>query len=126
MIPLYLGYLIFQLYLVIGLFFKVSISASAVFFSVIVFLIWTFLPLAGYLIAKLLGARGTATNRVLFCFGLTIGALEQAWFYFNITSQEQGNLSTFIVFVLFFCVAYISLPTDKATEKESLEPPQAN
>ncbi len=119
MLPLYLGYLVFQLYLVIGIFFKVSISASAVFFSIIVFFIWTFLPLIGYLLAKLLGAKGEASKRALFCFGLSIGALEQAWFYFNISTQEQGDFSTFIVVILFFCAAYISIPTNKNKKIET-------
>lgn len=119
MLPLYYGYLVFQLYLVFGLFFKVSISASAVFFSVIVFFIWTFMPILGYALAKLLGAKGENSPKILFAIGLIIGLVEQAWFYFNISIRDQSNISTFIVFLLFFAVAFISFPQKASTPLRS-------
>ncbi len=118
MLPLYYGYLVFQLYLVFGIFFKVSISASAVFFSVIVFFIWTFMPILGFALAKLLGAKGENNPKILFAIGLIIGLVEQAWFYFNISIRDQSNISTFIVFLLFFAVGFISF-SDKKTHKLS-------
>ena len=119
MLPLYYGYLVFQLYLVFGLFFKVSISASAVFFSVIVFFIWTFLPILGYALAKLLGAKGESNPKVLFSIGLVIGLVEQAWFYFNITIRDQSSINTFIVFLLFFAVGFISFSDKKIAKLSS-------
>lgn len=119
MLPLYYGYLIFQLYLVFGLFFKVSISASAVFFSVMVFIIWTFLPITGYLLARLLGGKSDNSPKVLFAIGLVIGLVEQAWFYFNVSIRDQSNLSTFIVFLLFFAVGFVSFSNKKIVKLTS-------
>lgn len=119
MLPLYYGYLIFQLYLVFGLFFKVSISASAVFFSVMVFIIWTFLPITGYLLARLLGGKSDNSPKVLFAIGLVIGLVEQAWFYFNVSIRDQSNLSTFIVFLLFFAVGFVSFSNKKIAKLSS-------
>lgn len=120
MLPLYYGYLVFQLYLVVGLFYKVSISASAVFFSVIVFIIWTFLPVLGYGLAKLMKAKGQASHKALFFIGLSIGLLEQSWFYFNITIRDQSNISTLLVFMLFFISAFITIPAKKTHVLEQI------
>ncbi|RHW76935.1 hypothetical protein D1094_07600 [Colwellia sp. RSH04] len=123
MLPLYCGYLIFQLSLVFGLFYKVNISASAVFFSIIVFIVWTFIPTLGYTVAKWFLHKKpdyvAPSTKVLFFTGLIIGFIEQAWFYFNISIREQSNLSTFIVFILFFLAAFITLPKRNGAPKHS-------
>jgi len=129
MLPLYCGYLIFQLSLVLGLFYKVNISASAVFFSVIVFIVWTFIPTLGYTVAKWFLHKKPnyiePSTKVLFLTGLIIGFAEQAWFYFNISIREQSNLSTFIVFILFFLAAFITTPNISAKKNNDYHQPHS-
>jgi len=47
-----------QLYAIIGVFTKNTLAPSAIFFSLIVFAIWSFTPILGYAFAKGIGAHG--------------------------------------------------------------------
>jgi len=47
-----------QLYAIIGVFSKNTVAASAIFFSLVVFAIWSFIPILGYAFAKGIGAHG--------------------------------------------------------------------
>jgi len=82
------------------------------FFSVVIVFLWSFIPFIGYWLAKLLKANGKANKYILFTFGLGIGIIESSLFYFDFLTNEQSTIGTFIVFFLFFIVAFVS--TNKA------------
>ena len=107
MLYLYLGYLVVQLYSIINVFDKMSTSFSVIFFSIVVFIIWSFAPIVGYLLAKAIGANEILTKKMLFLFGFMVGLIENSLFYFNIISSEQTNIGTFIAFCFFFIIAFI-------------------
>jgi hypothetical protein len=116
MIALYIGYLLVQTYSIIGVFFKNDIAPSAVVFSIIVFIIWSFIPLLGYPLAKLVGAKGLSNKPMLFTFGVGIALLENSWFYFNWLVKGEDLISTIIVFGLFFIVAFLPLKKELVTK----------
>jgi hypothetical protein len=86
-------------------------SNSALFFSVIVVLFWSFIPIVGYLLAKLLKGNNELGNRFLFILGFAIALIEKSLFYFEVLTKEQVTIGTLLAFLLFFIVAY--LPTNK-------------
>lgn len=104
---LYLGYLLVQFYPLINKLFQSKISLSAIIFSIAVVFIWSFIPFVGYWLAKLLKANGQASKYVLFVFGIGIGFIENSLFYFEILTNKQNTIGTFLVFILFFIIAYI-------------------
>lgn len=114
MLALYFGYLIVQTYGIIDVFLKNTIAPSAAFFSIIVFLIWSFIPLLGYLLAKSLGAKGITSKPLLCLLGFTIALFENSWFYFDWFVKGEDLFATVIVFSLFFSLAY--LPLNKVTK----------
>lgn len=105
---LYLGYLLIQLSPLMVKVFQLNISISAMFYSLIVVLIWSFIPFLGYGVAKLLNANANADKYSLFSFGVGIGLVEGGLFYFDILTNDQSTIGTFIVFLMFFVVAYFS------------------
>ncbi len=109
MIPLYLGYLFVHLYSVLGMFIKATMSIETIIFSIIVFLIWSFVPVLGYFIAKVAGAKGEMNPRMLFFSGALVSLLENILFYFNILFVEQNSTGTLFAFVLFVIIAFISI-----------------
>jgi len=109
MLALYFGYLLVQTYGVIDVFFKNTIAPSAAFFSIIVLIIWSFIPLLGYFLAKVFGAKGIASQPLLFLLGIGIALFENCWFYFDWFVKGEDLFATAIVFILFFCLAYLPL-----------------
>jgi hypothetical protein len=90
------------------------------FFSVVVVFLWSFIPFVGYLLAKLLKADGQVSKYILFVFGVSVGLIEHSLFYFDILTNKQNTIGTFIVFILFFIIAYISTnKTEFDTQKEN-------
>ena len=83
-------------------------SNSAIFFTVVVVFFWSFIPIVGYLLAKLFKANGRAGEYALFTFGLCIALIEKSLFYFEFFTKEQVVIGTFVSFLLFFIVAFIS------------------
>ncbi|SEL65700.1 hypothetical protein SAMN05216262_11672 [Colwellia chukchiensis] len=118
MLYLYLGYIAAQLYAVTEKIIVSQISALAIFFSIVVFFLWSSFPVAGYLLAKLLRAKGALNPKLLFVFGCSFGVLENTLFHYNILSYGQETLGTFIVFCLSFALAYFS--DNKPTFKPAL------
>lgn len=106
---LYLGYALVKLYSVASVLTQQNLAFSALFFSVVVFLIWSFIPVLGYLFAKLIGAKGQSNAAVLIIIGLAAGLLENSFFHFNLLTPYQGDMGTLIVMGLFFITAYFSL-----------------
>ncbi len=106
---LYLGYFLVKLYSVANVLFRENLVFSALFFSIIVFFIWSFIPVLGYLFAKLIGAKGQSSTKILLIIGAGVGLLENALFYFNILTPYQGDIGMLIVTGLFFITAYFSL-----------------
>jgi hypothetical protein len=117
MLYLYLGYVVTQLYAIIDVFSKNSVAASAIFFSLVVFAIWSFIPILGYTLAKAIGARGHTNKTTLLILGVIIALLENGLTYFNLLNEKQYNIGTTIVFILFFLIAYLPLKT-KITPRE--------
>jgi len=106
---LYLGYIFAQSYAVIEKLIVANISPLAMFFSVVVFFIWSTFPVAGYLLAKICRAEGNLNRKVLLVCGFALGFVENILFHFNLLTYGQQTLGTFIVFCLSFSLAYISL-----------------
>jgi hypothetical protein len=113
MLYLYLGYVVTQLYAIADVFSKETIAPSAMFFSLVVFVIWSFIPVLGYFFAKMLGAKGYANKVTLLISGVTIALIENSLRYFNILNDKQLNIGTAIVLLLFFLVAYLPLNKQK-------------
>jgi len=109
MLYLYLGYIFSQSYAVIEKLVVSNIAPLAMFFSVVVFLLWSALPVAGYLLAKWCKAKGNLSNKVLVVCGFIFGVVENTLFHFNILSYGSETLATFMVFCLSFALAHISL-----------------
>ena len=82
---LYLGYFLVKLYSVIGVLSQEKIALSALFFSIVVFFIWSFIPVLAYLFAKLIGAKGRSSAKMLFVIGASAALLENALFYFMLS-----------------------------------------
>jgi len=106
---LYLGYSLVKLYSVANVLSQQSLAFSALLFSIVVFFIWSFIPVLGYLFAKLIGAKGQSSAIALLAIGIGAGLLENALFYFKLLSPYQGDMGTLIVMGLFFITAYFSL-----------------
>lgn len=109
MLYLYLGYVFAQLYAVIEKLLTESISPVAMFFSVVVFIIWSTFPVAGYLLAKAFKARGNLNNKALLVSGFALGFVENILFHFNILPYGWESAGTFIVFGLSFGLAFVYL-----------------
>ena len=107
MFYLFSGYLFVQLFSLTHLFNKASISLTAVFFSIIVFVIWSFIPVIGYVLAQFLGANSKMKNSSLLFYGLVVGLIETSLFYFDILTKQGSGAGTILVFSLFFFVAFI-------------------
>ncbi|MBA6378170.1 MULTISPECIES: hypothetical protein [unclassified Colwellia] len=110
---LYIGYCLVKLYSVINVLSQQSLALSAIIFSIVVFFIWSFIPVLGYLLAKLIGAKGQSSGYVLFIIGVGVGLLENALFYLNVITPYQGDTGTLIVMGVFFITAYFSFKTPR-------------
>jgi len=98
-----------QLYAIIGVFTKNTVAPSAIFFSLIVFAIWSFIPILGYAFAKATDAHGHTNRVTLLLAGISIALIENGLTYFNLLTQQQHNIGTAIVFLLFFLCAFLPL-----------------
>lgn len=105
---LYLGYILAQSYAVIEKLIVSNITPLAMFFSVLVFFIWSTFPVAGYLFAKICQAQGRLNRKVLLVCGFILGFVENILFHFNVLTYGQETLGTIIVFCLSFMLAYLS------------------
>ena len=108
---LYLGYALVKLYSVTNNLLNPRLSMSALIFSVVVFLVWSFIPVLGYLLAKLIGAEGQSSAKVLLLIGIGAGLFENGLFYYHILTPYQGDIGTIVVMGMFFITAYFSLQT---------------
>ncbi|TWX59560.1 hypothetical protein [Colwellia hornerae] len=116
---LYIGYSLVKFYSVVNVLSQQSLALSAFVFSIVVFLIWSFIPVLGYLLAKLIGAKGRSNGYILFIIGIGVGLLENALFYFNILTPYQGDMGTLIVMGVFFITAYFSFKTPRNFAKNN-------
>lgn len=81
--------------------------------------IWSFIPVVGYWLAKLLKANGQASKYLLFIFGVSVGLIEDSLFYFDLLTAKQNTIGTLIVFILFFIIAFISINNIKFGTQKS-------
>lgn len=110
MLYLYLGYIVAQSYAVTEKLVTSSISPLAMFFSIVVFIIWSSFPVAGYLVAKGFNAQGSLNSKALFICGFMLGFVENILFYLDILPYGWESSGSFIVFVMSFALAFVSLP----------------
>lgn len=113
MLYLYLGYFVVQFIPLIERLFFSNISISAMFFSIVVFFLWSFIPMLGYLLAKLLKANGNLNKYFLFGFGAGAGLIENGLYYFDILTHDENVIVTLLVCLLFFICAFITLDKRK-------------
>jgi hypothetical protein len=109
MLYLYLGYIFAQSYAVTEKLLTASITPLAMFFSIVVFIIWSTFPVAGYLLGKVFKAKGNLNNKALFASGFSLGFVENILFHFNILPYGWESVGTFIVFALAFGLAFVYL-----------------
>lgn len=64
MLYLYLGYVVTQLYAIAEVFSKNTMAPSALLFSLVVFVIWSFIPVLAYLLAKAMVLKAKLTESV--------------------------------------------------------------
>ena len=107
MLHLYLGYLSVQLYSFIALLHDSSYPLSVYIFSIVVCLIFSFIPVLGYFLAKKVGAKGLSNNYVLLLSGFGAGLIEKALYHFNILTFADDNTGSIVMFALLFLVAFI-------------------
>ena len=109
MLYLYLGYIFAQSYAVTEKLVTESISPIAMFFSIVVFIIWSTFPVAGYLLGRAFKAKGNLNNKALLASGFALGFVENILFHFNILPYGWESAGTFIVFGLSFGLAFVYL-----------------
>ena len=102
---LYLGYLLVQLVLFTIKIVQLDMTSSALFYTAAVVFLWSFIPMIGYLLAKLFKVNGVGNKYALFIFGFVIALIEKSLFYFHFLTKEQVVIGTFVAFLLFFIVA---------------------
>ncbi|MGB1261456.1 MAG: hypothetical protein ACPG52_00995 [Cognaticolwellia sp.] len=107
MFYLYLGYVLAQSYSVIEKIALSNISILAIFFSMVVFFIWSILPVTGYLVAQFFKGKGQLPNKVLFVSGVSLGVIENLLFHFNFLVYGQETLGTCLIFFLSFVLAWL-------------------
>lgn len=106
---LYFGYFLVHAYSIVDKISQPHLAPSVILFSLTVFIIWTFIPVTGYFIAKLFKAGGYLNKYALFIAGVLIATIENSLFHFKILTYEQSYIGVIFVFVLFFITAYISI-----------------
>jgi len=104
---LYLGYLIVQLYSLISVFSRNELAISAIVFSITVFVIWSFIPMIGYIFARMISGSETLDKRFLLALGFSLGLMENALFYFDILTKENTWVGTSFVFFSFLIIAIL-------------------
>ena len=115
MLYIFLGYATPQLYFSLGM--LKTDPLSVLFFSLAVFLIWSFIPTLGYFFAKLLGAKGQSHKAMLFVYGFVAGIIEKALYHFNVISFNGDMLGTIIVACILFLCAFLSIMPPKNAEQ---------
>ncbi len=109
MLYLYFGFLIGQSFPVIKTLYNANLPLLAVGFSIAVFIIWTFVPTLGYLLAKLTGAKPTYNRLTLFILGAIVCIFEKVLFHFDILTTTDGYLPFIISAICFFIIAYVPI-----------------
>lgn len=106
MLYLFLGYLVAQSFSAINTIVTHDIPLLTILFSVIVFIIWSFAPVIGYAIAKMMGAKGHSNKYVLLVTGAAISLIEHSLFYFDLLTYKDYIVGMLITSAMFFVVAY--------------------
>jgi len=99
------------LYAFVNVLLSINFVWSVHIFSTIVFVIFTFFPVIGYIIAKQVGAPGQSNSYLLLCYGAGIGCIEKALYQYNMFSFEHNNFGALFSFALMFSMAYIPFPS---------------
>jgi len=107
MLNLYFGYVFIQFFPVVNKIYHENISASAVLFSIVVFLIWSFIPIIGFLLSKLFRSPPKPPSVYFISYGALVALIEISLFYFNILNNEQYVIGLGISFTLFFIITFI-------------------
>ncbi len=108
MLYLFFGYFLAQFFPLIERLYTSNISLLAMFFSLVVFVIWTSIPMLGYILAMIFKANGDLNKYLLMTLGAITGSIENALFYFDLLSYEQNWFATIAVSLVFFIIAFIS------------------
>lgn len=111
MFYLSIGYIVVQFYAVINLLLKETISPYAMLFSIVVLIIYSFLPIIGYLLGRSLFSRMLALRRLatfeLIGLGFSIGLIEKLLFFANILHYKQTYIAITLTSFLFFIVPLV-------------------
>jgi hypothetical protein len=106
---LYLGFLLGQSFSVAQVIYSANIPLLTIVFSIIVFLIWSFIPVMGFALARLLGAQLKYTKYWLVALGVMISLIEQLLYHYNVITSKDGYVTMLLTATLFFAVAYLPL-----------------
>ena len=107
MIYLYLGYLSAHIYSTYSVIQSTSMPMIALVFSIAVLLIFTFIPIMGYVAARMLGAEPSFSKIQFLLLGCGVGWLENAFFYFEVIGRDQLEIVLPFATLTFFAIGFI-------------------
>ncbi|GLQ30859.1 hypothetical protein [Litoribrevibacter albus] len=112
MLYLYLGFLLANTYSVVKVIYTSGIPFLTIVFSVLVFLIWSFFPVVGYGVARLIGAKGHTNKYTLLGIGIGICLIEKLLYEQGILANIDGYLvegyvGITVTTIMFFIAAFI-------------------
>lgn len=118
MLYLYLGFILANTYSVVNVIYTSGIPFLTIVFSVIVFLIWSFFPVMGYGLARLIGAKGHSNKYSLIGIGISICLIEKVLYEYGVLANIDGYLVEGYVgitatTIMFFIAAFLRMPTHK-------------
>lgn len=119
MLYLYIGFVFAQSFSVAQVIYNANIPPLTIMFSIIVFLVWSLLPLLGYGAARLMGAKLECSKYLLLFLGISISVIEQLLFHFDVLTTVDGYLTTLVTAGLFFAVAFLPLSKSSAKPAKS-------
>lgn len=115
MLYLYLGFLLAQSISVAQVIYNANIPPLTIAFSIIVFLIWSFFPVLGYVAGYFIAAKRNVNKLILIVAGISISLLEQVLFHYDVLTYSSGYLATLTTACLFFIVAFLPLGPKKTS-----------
>lgn len=130
MLSLYLGFLLGQSLSALEVIISSNIPPLMIFFSVVVLVIWSFFPIMGYGLGRILNfycltpktqsLLRHSSSKVLFAVGLIMSLIERSLYNFKILTDIDGYLGDgyyglLISAIAFFLIAF--LPLDKLSSQ---------
>lgn len=104
---LYLGFMLGQSYSVIQVIYQADLPLLTILFSILVFLIWSFIPVLGYVFARYFFGRPILNRWQLSAAGLMISLFEKSLYSLELVTRQDGYLSIAVTSGLFLALGLI-------------------